>query len=171
MGAKNLSLYIVLSKKLRSYKRRLEMRRRWRLKNKDRINLKARNAWYTDGGALKERAQKWKSENKEHRKLYNREYCKENRDKIKIYMHNANVRRRAITRLGKITKAEWLALVAAFDYCCAYCTKRVSLTIDHVVPLIMGGEHSIDNVLPACVSCNCSKGGKNLLVWMVSKHA
>ncbi len=31
---------------------------------------------------------------------------------------------------------------------------------DHVVPLSKGGEHSEDNLVPACAPCNLSKGNK-----------
>lgn len=38
----------------------------------------------------------------------------------------------------------------------------VSLTMDHVIPLSRGGDHSIDNIVPSCFSCNASKGNKLL---------
>jgi 5-methylcytosine-specific restriction endonuclease McrA len=34
------------------------------------------------------------------------------------------------------------------------------LTIDHVVPRRLGGEHSWTNVVAACPPCNRRKGGK-----------
>ena len=32
--------------------------------------------------------------------------------------------------------------------------------MDHVVPLVMGGEHCYDNVAVAQARCNLSKGGR-----------
>jgi 5-methylcytosine-specific restriction endonuclease McrA len=48
------------------------------------------------------------------------------------------------------------------NYTCQYCGKRsLSLTIDHVIPRHLGGEHAWTNVVAACASCNHHKGGKS----------
>jgi 5-methylcytosine-specific restriction endonuclease McrA len=33
------------------------------------------------------------------------------------------------------------------------------LTLDHVTPRYRGGEHSWENVVSCCISCNCHKAG------------
>jgi len=46
---------------------------------------------------------------------------------------------------------------------CQYCGKHFSsaeLSIDHVVPRIMGGVDSWTNLVCACISCNARKGGR-----------
>jgi 5-methylcytosine-specific restriction endonuclease McrA len=46
---------------------------------------------------------------------------------------------------------------------CQYCGKQFStreLTIDHVVPRVMGGGHTWSNLVCACVRCNARKGGR-----------
>lgn len=43
-----------------------------------------------------------------------------------------------------------------------YCNEELPLTNDHVVPLSRGGSNNIDNILPACKGCNCSKSAKTL---------
>ena len=51
------------------------------------------------------------------------------------------------------------------DYRCQYCGERVpKLTVDHVIPRRLGGEHRWDNVVSACPRCNHKKGGKMLKV-------
>lgn len=41
---------------------------------------------------------------------------------------------------------------------CAYCCRDdAKLTLDHIIPLSMGGEHSDLNLIGACASCNSSK--------------
>jgi 5-methylcytosine-specific restriction endonuclease McrA len=46
------------------------------------------------------------------------------------------------------------------QYTCQYCGKQTrQLTLDHVVPRYRGGEHSWENVVSACVSCNRRKAG------------
>jgi 5-methylcytosine-specific restriction endonuclease McrA len=46
---------------------------------------------------------------------------------------------------------------------CQYCGKQFptrELTIDHVVPRVLGGQHSWTNLVCACVACNARKGGR-----------
>lgn len=35
-------------------------------------------------------------------------------------------------------------------------------TIEHVIPLSLGGTNNIDNLLPACRKCNCTKNKKTI---------
>ena len=46
---------------------------------------------------------------------------------------------------------------------CQYCGSQFStreLTIDHIVPRVLGGHHSWTNLVCACVRCNAKKGGR-----------
>lgn len=46
-------------------------------------------------------------------------------------------------------------------YICQYCARKShQLTIDHVIPRNQGGEHTWENVVSACVSCNRRKAGR-----------
>ena len=46
-------------------------------------------------------------------------------------------------------------------YTCQYCGKRPHKpTLDHVVPRHMGGDHTWENLVTACPSCNHRKGGR-----------
>ncbi len=47
------------------------------------------------------------------------------------------------------------------NYTCQYCGRKTAfLTIDHVVPRRLGGQHTWTNVVAACPPCNRRKGGK-----------
>ncbi len=49
------------------------------------------------------------------------------------------------------------------NYTCQYCGRHsMDLTIDHVVPRHLGGQHIWTNVVAACSSCNHRKGGRRL---------
>ncbi|MFF0822395.1 HNH endonuclease [Micromonospora haikouensis] len=48
---------------------------------------------------------------------------------------------------------------------CTYCPQPAE-TIDHLVPLNRGGRHAEGNLVPACRSCNSSKGDKFLIEWL-----
>lgn len=54
---------------------------------------------------------------------------------------------------------------AAHGELCVYCGETSSLTIDHVFPKSLGGSHDPSNLVPACRSCNSSKGAKTLEAW------
>lgn len=49
-------------------------------------------------------------------------------------------------------------------FTCQYCGKNtLDLTIDHVIPRHLGGEHIWTNVVAACSVCNHRKGGRTLV--------
>ena len=54
---------------------------------------------------------------------------------------------------------------------CCYCGSTRNLAVDHLVPRIRGGADESDNLIWACRSCNSSKGGKDMLVWLTGKGA
>lgn len=51
---------------------------------------------------------------------------------------------------------------------CAYCGEQIAyadMQVDHVIPLRKGGVDALDNMLPACRSCNHYKRGNTLEGW------
>ena len=49
------------------------------------------------------------------------------------------------------------------NYTCQYCGRQtIDLTLDHVIPKHLGGEHKWLNVVAACPLCNHHKGGRKL---------
>lgn len=60
----------------------------------------------------------------------------------------------------RLTKRE---VLRRDDYTCQYCGKRhTPLTIDHVIPRRLGGQHTWENLVAACPVCNHRKGGRTL---------
>lgn len=88
----------------------------------------------------------------------NRKYAVEHPD---IFTAAAQRRRaRKEGNGGSYTVAEWQAIKAAQDYTCLMCGKRepeIKLTVDHVVPIALGGSNDADNLQGLCRSCNCRK--------------
>jgi 5-methylcytosine-specific restriction endonuclease McrA len=56
------------------------------------------------------------------------------------------------------TLEEWLALVDFYGGRCLRCSTREKLSVDHIVPLSLGGSNDIDNIQPLCEGCNGEKG-------------
>ena len=65
---------------------------------------------------------------------------------------------------------EWTALKLAWGGC-AYCgvTDR-PLQRDCVLAISRGGRYTLDNVVPACASCNASKCNDEVLGWLRRKR-
>lgn len=90
-----------------------------------------------------------------------REWCRNNPQKQKASKARRRARETAAVRA--LTEDQWLEKVESYGQCCAYCglyLKAGEVTQDHVVPLVKGGDHTIENVVPACLTCNLSKGVK-----------
>ncbi len=48
---------------------------------------------------------------------------------------------------------------------CLYCGDR-AVTVDHIFPRVLGGLDDMDNLAPACMTCQNSKGRKTLEEWV-----
>ena len=53
------------------------------------------------------------------------------------------------------------ALMHRDRFCCAYCGAKAD-TVDHVIPRSRGGDHSWENCVACCSTCNHRKGDKLL---------
>ncbi|WP_410591113.1 HNH endonuclease [Amycolatopsis sp. lyj-23] len=53
---------------------------------------------------------------------------------------------------------------------CAYCGGKAA-HIDHVWPLVLGGDDAPWNLAPACADCNLSKGGRAVGGWLPGRLA
>jgi len=67
-----------------------------------------------------------------------------------------------------LSAIEWEALRAAWDGC-AYCGASGPMQKDCMLPISNGGRYTVANVVPACGSCNASKGRLELTTWMRRK--
>jgi 5-methylcytosine-specific restriction endonuclease McrA len=69
-----------------------------------------------------------------------------------------------------LTDEEWSALVAAWNGC-AYCRASDGpLQRDCVLAISRGGRYTLDNVVPACRSCNASKCNDEVTGWLRRKR-
>ncbi len=63
-------------------------------------------------------------------------------------------------RIWKIPPVNRREILRRDHHSCQYCGSKKSLTLDHVIPRSKGGQHTWDNVVTACESCNSRKGDK-----------
>jgi 5-methylcytosine-specific restriction endonuclease McrA len=69
-----------------------------------------------------------------------------------------------------LTPEQWALLQAAWGGC-AYCGKDDgALQRDCVLAISRGGRYTLDNVVPACRSCNTSKCNDEVTAWLRRKR-
>ena len=60
----------------------------------------------------------------------------------------------------RLTKRE---ILRRDNFVCQYCGQHAPyLTLDHIVPRHLGGQHTWENLVTACPACNYHKGGRTL---------
>lgn len=123
------------------------------------------------------RDKQYHAKNREQRVAYLAEWRTANSDKIreqrrtdeaKAYSRlHCQARRARILQNGcyAITRHDVRRLLARYEHRCAYCRCDGHLELDHVVPLARGGQHSIGNLVPACVRCNRQKNKQLVVEW------
>ena len=102
------------------------------------------------------------------RRVKIRAWRERNPDQFKIHLLKREASKRG-NQTALITARDLRRLVARFHGKCAYCQDRDHEHFDHVIPLARGGRHAIGNLLPACSTCNLSKGARLLADWRLRK--
>lgn len=152
--------------------------KRYQSQNKDAITKNVREYHRIHQKHLYEYARIWRLEHKEYVAEVNKVFYDKNKE---LYAQNAKVYRRGHREEKRIydhkrkaimlslphtlTAVQWVETKQYFNDSCAYCGSEVPLEQDHLAPMINGGEYSKDNIIPACKSCNCSKGPKDFFQW------
>ena len=83
----------------------------------------------------------------------------------------AKRRRGRLARVDNdLTDSQWADLLTAWGGC-AYCqAPGPALQRDCVMPISRGGRYTLENVVPACPSCNASKHNNEVTGWLRRKH-
>ena len=83
----------------------------------------------------------------------------------------ARRRKRRMDRFDHdLSDEQWAALQGAWSGC-AYCgCPDQPLQRDCVLPISRGGRYTLANIVPACRSCNTSKGHHEVTGWMRRKR-
>ena len=133
-------------------------------------------------------ASAWREANPEKVRITNRRKCEKyrranldrQRERQRLWhranptlhtVYNQRYRAKLWDQDTAITRHEWEALIASYCGLCVYCGQPRKPTMDHIEPVSKGGEHGVENVVPACRRCNSSKSGKSLIVWLAGRCA
>lgn len=75
-------------------------------------------------------------------------------------------RTRFLAADNDLTPVQWAAIRRTWGGC-AYCgDTEAAVQKDCVLPLSRGGRYTLDNVVPACRSCNASKSNDEVTGWL-----
>lgn len=112
-------------------------------------------------------AQRWRERHPERAKEVQVRWKTSHPERVKEldHYHSRNRRARLMNRDGSVTPEEWFSLCQKYEFHCLRCGKEFpfdKLTFDHVLPLVKGGMHSIENAQPLCFNCNCKKKEKHI---------
>ena len=135
-----------------------EIKRKSYAKNIEKRRAEARDKYHKNPGPTKIHAAEWGKNNPQ------------KKSKI-IVFQNAKRRARKFCNGGDgVTSSQWKNLIKLFGGACAYCRAVPDvLTIDHFVPLSLGGQDDVVNIVPACIKCNVEKGSKEPIKWLVKR--
>ncbi len=135
--------------------------------HQERIKARVRQYREANRVAVLARETAYNAQNGHVRKAYriaNRDLLRErasDHKRLNRRQYTLNEHRRRAQKVaagGFFTQEEWLELCERFGNRCPACGEGGSLTIDHIVPIVLGGPSWIWNIQPLCRSCNSAKG-------------
>jgi 5-methylcytosine-specific restriction endonuclease McrA len=114
-----------------------ETLRKWHVENRDRRYQKVKERLATDPNFVEYRREVQSRSERERR---------------------ARIAKATVT---KVTKKDYEDLLEKFNHACWICEQPlIKVVWDHVHPVAKGGDHSVDNLRPACEPCNTRKNSK-----------
>jgi hypothetical protein len=107
---------------------------------------------------------RWYAENMEKTKENVRAFAKNNPHLLRAYQHSYRARKVGAEKGDKrpiVSFCKWL--LTAEVIACYWCRRELrpdERQIDHIIPLLLGGPHSVGNLCVSCQPCNNRKGAK-----------
>jgi len=146
--------------------RKNEQNRKYRAENPEAVKVTNRKQYLNKREHRIACAAKWIENNRELHAEYQRRNAYKHRERNAGY---ARARRAKMKLNGTylITLEEVRVLISSP---CFYCAKVSRSTIDHVIPIDLGGVDGIGNLVSACKSCNSSKGAQTIMQWRLKRE-
>lgn len=102
------------------------------------------------------RSIQWDRDNPQKATERHERWFAKNPHKKRLYSHNRRSRIEDAPGRG-LTDKDWEKILEFYGKKCLKCGSTNRITIDHVVPLFVGGWHDPINIQPLCHSCNSGK--------------
>lgn len=153
---------------------------RYCVQHREEAKARASKWYYANKERARKSAKAWAQKNRAKMRAYRVVFLEKNKEKNAAWQKKywqspkgkaskasrAHVRRVRVMSSEKRATAKEIAEVLASP-ACFYCGKSgVKITLDHYMPLALGGGHCKSNLVGACATCNKSKGAKDLVAFM-----
>lgn len=153
--------------------------KKWHQENKSHANQRNRDWYQKNKDRNRENGDRWVKNNPEKAKaMYKRnaakykerhpekakEWQKNNPELLRAYCQQYRARKKRLP--ATLTLNQWRACKEVFNHSCAYCGKPSKrLQQEHFIAVTIGGNYTINNIIPACKSCNSSKQDRDFFDW------
>lgn len=145
--------------------KRNEYDKKYRENHKEQTYASIRRCYLAKKDEYILQTRKWQKEHSENTSMASKKYRTQNVTKVNAW--NQSRRARLLGAVGNFNKTEWSLMLSLYEGKCAYChDDSKTMTQDHIIPLSKGGSHTWSNIVPACKSCNSSKGTKSLMQFL-----
>lgn len=172
-------------RRLNNLEHHREVEAAWRDKNRDKVNASRKRYYHKNKAYEREKSARYYRENIEVERARGRQHYRDNLEYYREYekkkhLNNPSLRTkknglRRARMLGAVVEGEEVPSLDILRYrdgdFCYLCfveldfSPRVSrvwnsrgAVIEHLLPLVKGGKHVLENTALACAQCNASKG-------------
>jgi 5-methylcytosine-specific restriction endonuclease McrA len=145
------------------YKANADKRKEYYKANADKIKERDKEYYMVNIDKIKERDKEYYMVNIDKIKERDKKYRKANPEVVRKHSQTRRAKKKQLK--ATLTVDQWQIVKDHFNNKCAYCGKEKPLAQEHFIPLSKGGEYTHNNIIPACQSCNCSKGNKHFDEW------
>lgn len=154
--------------------------------NKEELLSYQKQYYQNNKDKIKEYDKQYNLENKDKILTYHKMYRKSEHGKEVVRRYNNSIegklknhnktnkrRIRLINSENTLTSEELDSNISYFNNRCAYCECLFSednkMHLEHIVPVSKGGGTTKENIVPACATCNLSKGANFLGHWYIQQ--
>ena len=140
--------------------------------NKEKINERHKQYYQDNKDKIREQHKQYYQDNKEkvreRHKQYDKQYYQTPQGQVVAFNKRQRRRIKEEQQGTGITKDQWLEMMNFFNWKCAYSGEALTKdnrSVDHIVPLNIGGDNIIWNMAPMKLNYNSSKQDKDMLEW------
>ncbi len=108
---------------------------------------------------------KYQSKDLDLKNFRSKDWRSRNPEKVRQYRRERRARI-AGNKSFFVSEKEFIKL---YSSPCFECGDKGNIEIEHLIPVSRGGDNSIGNYIPLCISCNRSKHNKTWMEWRIWK--
>lgn len=138
---------------------------RWKARHPDykapQYPEKARERYLADRDRLLAKAnERYKNMTPEQREEHNRKRRERHARQPEVRNKIERIRDHQKRAGTPFSKSVWDIVCQKYKNSCIYCGSPEKITVEHRLPVSLGGDNTFRNLAPACLSCNSGKRNK-----------